>query len=340
MSQPYDPWASRPTAPQHPPGQASPLPASPPDDINRPTERITPDQLKPPPVPHHAGMSYPPPSPGVYPGTPPAAGPAQAAWAWPGSTAPAAGYPDLAPPQTSSKRRLVLIGALAVVVVAVAAIGVALVGNSDSSSDSSAPTSTTASATKSPDGVYRVVPQRMLPSASDVQKATMWSMETAGAVATTAANDAATVPPNCAVASSTNSVATWGPAIADASQAYQDGPDDSYAHYAFAGLAVFRSPADAAASMKLVADSVKSCTDTYTIPDTGNKILTWRMSNTQVQDSSVRWQITQVDGPAPWVCTKAYAIKGNLAASSAVCGQTANDGSGILVDQVLAKATK
>lgn len=325
------------------PGSA-PKAALPADDINGPTTQLTRDQVRPRATPHRQGPSAPrpPASGGPRPPAPPPVVPPAAAWPAPG--VPGGGYP--APPATPQKARttrLALIGGIATVAVLAVGAGFVFMRSSDSASDTSSAGSTTSSAsssTKNPDGVYRVVPQKMLPSESDVQKATMFSLTAAGAVATTASNDVATSPPNCAGINATNSVTSWGPAISDAGQAYQDGTDADFSHFAFVGLAVFKSPADAAASMNRIADSARNCTGTYTVQRDG-KTLTWRVDNTKVTDSSARWELTQVDSPAGrWVCTHAYATKGNLAAAASTCGQSANDGPGMLVDQVLAKATK
>ena len=342
--------------------RSAPRAAGPADDANGPTEMITRDQLNlRPPVqgpgpgaPHRlasaAGYAAPP-APGGYAGPQPPAVPPivppNPPGAWPQSGAAGAGYPM--PPEPAQKprsKRVVMIGGVVVAVVAVAAAGIAVMRSSDSTSGTSSAASATAttssSAKNGADGVYRVVPQKLLPTVDEVQKATLYSVTASGEIATSPANDVPTVPAICAASFTSNSLVSWGAAIADAGQLYRDGTGDDFSHSVWAGLAVFRAPADAAASMKLVGDSAKGCTGTFTSPSPGKPPTTWNMDNAQVQDTTAHWQMSQpsINGSGQWVCSFAYGTKGNLTAAASTCGQVPNDGPVQLVDSMLAKATK
>jgi hypothetical protein len=253
------------------------------------------------------------------------------------------------PPEFAQKSRTksrVMIGGSVVAVVALAAAGLVVMRSADSTSDTSSAASATAttssSAKNGADGVYRVVPQKMLPTVDEVQKATLYSVTPYEEISTSAVNDVPTVPAICAASFTSNSLVSWGTAIADAGQLYRDGSGDNFSHTVWVGLAVFRAPADAAASMKVVGDSAKGCTGTFTTPSPGKPPVTWNMDSAQVQDASAHWQMSQpsVDGIGRWVCSFAYGTKGNLTATASTCGQVPSDGPVHLVDSMLAKATK
>lgn len=208
----------------------------------------------------------------------------------------------------------------------------------------SATATTTSGVTSSPQAapvgpVYRVVPQTALPPAADMQRLTGIAMTANGDPTSTPVADANPEPARCMFAVNSVTQSSWKSARAMATQHYLEGTIDNYTAQADTGLAVFANSPDAAASLSLVAGSVRSCTN-YAMADWNPRLpsTSWTVGDVDKGDDHITWTTTAANGTT---CRRSYRIVGNLAANGLVCGPTVAAGSATaLTDTVLGNAAK
>lgn len=307
------------------------VPASPADDINGPTTRITRDQLRLPPSQHGPAPAAPP--PGGWPAGPPL-------------PPPGGGYPQ--PPAAPAPRRrtpwVIGGGVLIVVVLAVAAVAATMNWSGDAdTTPSKVPTYTIGNTTPPTTGVtatgdlYRFVPKTLIPTNDEVQQATLQSLKAQGTPDLQPGVGVDTVPPVCSLAEASDSTPSWGAASSTAGQLFTDGDTTTFSNSSWTGLAVFPSTQSAKDSLATVADAVKACTGTYQRPIKTGPPQTRQLSSVQQSGDTVTWATNLIGPGAPWVCSRAYGIKRNVAAASSSCGTAESDGASRLVALVLAK---
>lgn len=315
--------------PQGRPG--TPPPAAPlPDDINGPTRRITRDQLRPHPSQHRPGPGAPPVSPA-------------GGWSAPPPFPPQGGHP--APPASPTSRRrtpwVIGGGVLVVAVVVVSAVVVTMNWSSDPT-PSKVPTYTIGQTPPTTTGVtatgdlYRFVPKTLLPTTEEVQQATLQSVKPQGDPDLSPGPVIATVPPVCSLAEASDST-PWANASSTAGQLFTDGDRNKFSNSSWTGLAIFPSTQAAKDSMGMVADAMKGCTGTYQRPVKTGPPETRQVSNVQQSDDTVTWATNLIGPGAPWVCSRAYRVKQNVASAASSCGTAESDGASRLTALVLAK---
>jgi hypothetical protein len=227
------------------------------------------------------------------------------------------------------------------VAAAVAVAGFTMNSSSDTTTSQSSTRTTTATttATTAASDLYRVVPKTLLPTAAEVQQATLQNLPPVAEPDLSVGPDLAVVPATCALVDWTPSTSAWGSAGSTAAQLFTDGTATSFNNSSTTAVAVFNSTQTANDSMSKVTEALKNCTGTYQRPSTGAGQVTdtRQASNVQQSGDTVTWT-TRVIGPgAPWVCNKAYGIKRNVASTASSCGTAESDSSSRLVSLVLDK---
>ena len=292
---------------------------------------------------------YSPPPAAGYPGAPGV--PPTRTWPQPPYPQPGGAYPQpqhpypgtgyqTPPPPPTRRRAPWIIGGVVLVAAAVAVAGFTMNSSSGTStSQSSSGTTTTTTQTTTASDLYRVVPKTLLPTASEVQQATLQNQPAVAEPDLSVGPDLAVIPATCALADWTPSISAWGSAGSTASQLFTDGTKTSFSNSSTASVAVFSSTQAAKDSMSKVNDTLKNCTGTYQRPSTnaGQQPDTRQVSNVQQSGDTVTWTTSVIGAGAPWVCNKAYAIKRNVAATASSCGAAESDSSSRLVTLVLAK---
>lgn len=235
-----------------------------PADINGPTQQIAKDQLLagpiPPPSPMSGMVQPPPPTP---------TGPWQPVGFPPG----ASGHP---PPPAGKRRVGVILSAIAVIVAAV--IGVAAGLRMAAPHRSVQSVSKTSAPDPMADGfTYRLLPATVLPDVEGA-KTVAYRVQSAEPPIGRLSTPTFTTPPTCSLEYWPYAAALWGTAMSTAAQAYTNLPeghtpgDDSWHVKLTLGAAVFRTSAEASATLAKLTDSVNSCTMTYTDGTTANVV--------------------------------------------------------------------
>lgn len=252
--------------------------------------------------------------------------------------------PSVPVPGRPRRRKALVIGAGVLAVVVVVAIAFTVNWSSDTA-PSKVPTYTIGPSAPSTGDVtatgdmYRFPPKTLVPSPSEVQQATLQSLSVQGEPDLSVGTGLAIVPPVCLLVETSASAPTWGAASSIAGQLFTDGTANAFNNSSWTGVAVFPSVQAAKDSMGKVTDALKNCTVAYQRPATGGATTpdTRQVSNVQQSGDTVTWTSSVIGPGSPWVCSKAYGIKGNVAANASSCGVAETDSSGRLVALVLAK---
>ncbi|MUL61234.1 hypothetical protein B5P44_01380 [Mycobacterium sp. CBMA 213] len=227
-------------------------PAGPdPAGIDGPTQWISRDQLSPGPVP-----GAPPPMGGPWPpaGPPPV----------PGGPPPAPGGFGV-PPRKRRGRAIASVVAVIVAVVVGIAVGLGFLPNRTFHSVPRPSVPDPAA-----EGfVYRFLPMAIMPDLDALENARIWRVTSVEPPLGPLPSSVLTTPPICSLEYWPYSAELWGKAMTTGLQAYTNLPeghsnDEQWHFKLFVGVAVFRTSADALATVAKLTDSVNGCTMTYT----------------------------------------------------------------------------
>jgi hypothetical protein len=278
--------------------------------------------------PHNLGQQpppYGPPPPGMWP-----PGPGQ--WV-PG--------PPWNPPPPRRPRRSRVIGAVAGVLVLVAA-GVAVVlglthGDANSPTAQRSPSSSSVPLT-TPPKIIRVLPGQVLPSDDQVRQATLIEVTGQGDIGTVVGPALDTQPPNCTLVNGPMATSAVGQAISVAYHNYTERPGPDYGATAWAFVAVFDTADAAAGALAKVTHDVQSCMGTYTdlaghAADAPPAV--WAISAVKVGDSQISWNNTNQPDSTHWVCGKAIRVQTNVLVTAMLCTQNPADGPVKIIDAVM-----
>jgi hypothetical protein len=278
--------------------------------------------------PHNLGQQpppYGPPPPGMWP-----PGPGQ--WV-PG--------PPWNPPPPRRPRRSRVIGAVAGVLVLVAA-GAAVVlglthGDANSPTAQRSPSSSSVPLT-TPPKIIRVLPGQVLPSDDQVRQATLIEVTGQGDIGTVVGPDLDTQPPNCTLVNGPMATSAVGQAISVAYHNYTERPGPDYGATAWAFVAVFDTADAAAGALAKVTHDVQSCMGTYTdlaghAADAPPAV--WAISAVKVGDSQISWNNTNQPDSTHWVCGKAIRVQTNVLVTAMLCTQNPADGPVKIIDAVM-----
>jgi len=200
----------------------------------------------------------------------------------------------------------------------------------------SSTTTTAGSAT----GTYAPDPLTRLPTAEEIEQVTLLAVHEVGVPYTIAAPDTKATPSNCALADHPTSKSAWGTTQTEAGRLYTDGTYTSYQNTVGVDLAVFSTAAEATQSLTKIADSVTNCVGRYTTPSgQGGAPVASSVISVRQSANAISWAGNTLDQERPWICSMAYRVESNLAASSVICGVNETDSPAKLVELTLNKAT-